>query len=59
MSSSKVVTSLTTLGYLVLIAKYCVYWGDLGKEWQDKIADRKKRLYNEEGRLLEPVRRTY
>jgi dolichol-phosphate mannosyltransferase len=59
MSSSKVVTSLTTLGYLVLIAKYCVYWGDLGKEWKEKIAERKKRLYNAEGRLLEPARRTY
>jgi len=59
MSSSKVVTSLTTLGYLVLIAKYCVYWGDLGKEWKEKIAERKKRLYNKEGLLLEPARRTY
>jgi dolichol-phosphate mannosyltransferase len=58
MSSSKVVTSLTTLGYLTLIAKYCVFWGDIGAEWQRKIEDRKKRIYNKEGRLLEPARRT-
>lgn len=58
MSSSKVVTSLTTLGYLVLIAKYCVWWGDLGKEWREKIEERKKRLYNADGHLLEPARRT-
>jgi len=57
MSSSKVVTSITTLGYLVLIAKYCVFWGGIGEEWKRKIAERKKRLYSPDGRLLEPATR--
>ena len=60
MSSSKVVTSLTTLGYLVLIAKYIYPWGDLGTEWLRKIEERKQRVYASDGQLLEahPVRRT-
>ncbi len=57
MSTSKVVTSITTLGYLVLIAKYCVFWGDIGQEWKGKIEDRKKRVYDGNGRLLIPARR--
>ncbi|MGH7820133.1 MAG: glycosyltransferase [Candidatus Binatia bacterium] len=44
MSTSKVVTSITTLGYLVLIAKYVVYWGDIGEGWKRKIEERKRRL---------------
>lgn len=56
-SSSKVVTSITTLGYFVLIAKYCVFWGQIGEEWKRKIAERKRRLYSADGRLLEPARK--
>ena len=57
-SNSKVVTSLTTLGYLVLIAKFCVPWGDIGKRWMRDIEARKRRVYGADGRLLEPARRT-
>jgi hypothetical protein len=48
---SKVVTNITTLGYLVLIAKYIVYWGSIGAEWKRKIAARKHRLYDRYGHL--------
>jgi dolichol-phosphate mannosyltransferase len=57
-STSKVVTSITTLGYFMLIAKYCVFWGDLGREWERKIEERKKRVYGSDGRLRELVRST-
>jgi len=51
MSSSKVVTSVTTLGYLVLIAKYIRPWGDLGALWQKQCAERRARVYREDGQL--------
>jgi dolichol-phosphate mannosyltransferase len=51
MSSSKVVTSVTTLGYLVLIAKYIRPWGDLGALWQKQCAERRARVYGEDGTL--------
>ncbi len=54
MSSSKVVTSLTTLGYLMLIAKYIVFWGDIGRDWQRRIAERRARVYDAQGRLKDP-----
>jgi len=57
LSTSKVVTSITTLGYFVLIAKYIYFWGDLGKEWQRKIEARKRRLYGKDGCLIEQVQR--
>lgn len=57
MSTSKVVTSITTLGYFLLIAKYRVFWGEVGQSWKRGIAERKKRLYAADGRLLDPVRR--
>jgi dolichol-phosphate mannosyltransferase len=50
-SSSKVVTSLTTMGYLVLIAKYVVFWGDVGRRWKGDIEERQRRRYDDEGRL--------
>jgi hypothetical protein len=53
-----VVTSITTLGYLVLILKYRVHWGSLGREWKRRIAERKQRMYATDGQLLEPARRT-
>ena len=59
LSSSKVVTSITTLGYLTLIAKYVVPWGSLGDEWKRQVNDRYARLYDENGRLrLGPVKTT-
>jgi dolichol-phosphate mannosyltransferase len=57
MSSSKVVTSITTLGYLTLIAKYCVMWGDIGTEWKHQIQERKDRVYRADGELAESQRR--
>ncbi|NIT56455.1 MAG: glycosyltransferase [Aliifodinibius sp.] len=48
-SQSKVVTSITTLGYLVLIAKYIAFWGDIGQIWKKKISLRKKAVYQEQG----------
>lgn len=50
MSTSKVVTSITTLGYLVLIAKYIVFWGDIGRDWKRQIAERRQRVYGTDGR---------
>ncbi|HET9532020.1 MAG TPA: glycosyltransferase [Blastocatellia bacterium] len=57
MSTSKVVTSITTLGYLMLIAKYSFFWGEIGQEWKRRIQERKKNLYDAEGHLLEPAAR--
>lgn len=36
-SPSKMVASITTLGYLVLIAKYICPWGDIAKGWLRQI----------------------
>jgi len=36
-SPSKMVSSVTTLGYLVLIVKYIYPWGDTGKGWLRQI----------------------
>jgi dolichol-phosphate mannosyltransferase len=58
-STSKVVTSITTLGYFMLIAKYCVFWGDIGQGWKRKIEERKRRVYDADRRLREPARRTF
>jgi len=55
MSQSKVVTSLTTLGYLVLIVKYIYPWGDIGAAWQRQIAERKKRAYDAKGMPIETI----
>lgn len=57
-STSKVVTSITTIGYLMLIAKYCVFWGEVGRQWEGQIEQRKKRVYGSDGRLRELVRST-
>jgi dolichol-phosphate mannosyltransferase len=57
-STSKVVTSITTLGYLVLIAKYIVFWGEVGQDWKRKIAARRLAEYDEHGmpkRSIEPA----
>lgn len=53
---SKVLTSLTTLGYLVLIAKYIYPWGELGRTWRRQCAERRRRVYGLDGsRPLPPV----
>lgn len=46
---SKVLTNLTTLGYLVLIAKYIVPWGDLGRLWRQRARERKASAYRPDG----------
>jgi hypothetical protein len=54
MSTSKVVTSITTLGYFMLIAKYSFFWGETGNEWKRLITARKQRVYGLDGHILEP-----
>ena len=54
-SPSKVVTSITTLGYLALIAKYSVSWGDIGRQWQRQISERRRRVYGTDGRPTESI----
>jgi dolichol-phosphate mannosyltransferase len=52
LSTSKVVTSLTALGYLVLIAKYVYPWGDLNRTWLERGRERRQRLYGPDNLLL-------
>ena len=51
-SASKVVTSVTTLGYLVLMAKYAAWWGDEGRRWHEASDARARRM---SGGTLPPV----
>jgi dolichol-phosphate mannosyltransferase len=51
-SDSKVVTSITTLGYLVLIAKYCAFWGRIGDDWKKRIEERKPLVYAPDGHIV-------
>lgn len=44
MGESKMVSSLTTLGYLALIAKYSVTWGAIGRAWAEKADERRRRI---------------
>lgn len=39
LSQSKMITSITTLGYFVLILKYIRFWGKTGKRWQQMLDD--------------------
>ena len=55
LSTSKVVTSLTTLGYLVLIAKYIYPWGELGAHWQEAGRVRAAKAYGPDGMPVDPV----
>ncbi len=55
LSQSKVVTSLTTMGYLVLIAKYIYPWGDLGTLWQQRARDRQRVAYAPNGQPVETL----
>jgi dolichol-phosphate mannosyltransferase len=43
-SSSKVVTSITTLGCFILMIKHCRYWASEGQRWKQAIEARKARL---------------
>ena len=45
LSSSKVVTSITTLGCFILILKHCRYWAAEGQRWKQQIEARKARVY--------------
>ena len=53
-SESKVVASLTTLGYFMLIAKYIYPWGDEGDLWRERCAERAERVYGPDGTLRTP-----
>lgn len=46
MSESKMVTSVTTLGYIILVVKYITWWGKTGKIWKEKIEEFKRRKKN-------------
>jgi dolichol-phosphate mannosyltransferase len=41
-SPSKMITSITTLGYLILIIKYIYPWGDIAKGWLREIKELNK-----------------
>lgn len=41
-SPSKMITSITTLGYLILIIKYIYPWGETGKRWRREIKELNK-----------------
>ncbi len=43
LSESKMLSSITTLGYLVLILKYIYPWGETGKQWQQSIRELHKK----------------
>lgn len=45
LSASKVVTSITTLGCLVLIIKHFRFWAEEGARWQRQIAERRARVH--------------
>ncbi|GAI13460.1 unnamed protein product, partial [marine sediment metagenome] len=45
---SKMLTSITTLGYLVMIIKYIYPWGKTGKEWRRKITEFRRELQEKE-----------
>ena len=45
LSSSKVVTSITTLGCFVLMIKHVRYWNAEGRRWKTAIEERKARVY--------------
>lgn len=45
-STSKMVTSITTLGYLILILKYMYPWGEQGKQWRAEIEKLKRSRNN-------------
>ena len=48
LSSSKVATSITTLGCFILIIKHTRYWAAEGARWKRQIEERKVRVYGRE-----------
>jgi dolichol-phosphate mannosyltransferase len=44
LSSSKVITSITTLGCLILILKHSRYWAAEGQRWKRQIEERRQRM---------------
>ena len=46
-SSSKVVTSITTLGCFILMIKHVRYWAAEGQRWRHAIELRKARVYSQ------------
>jgi dolichol-phosphate mannosyltransferase len=52
LSSSKVVTSITTLGCFVLMIKHSRYWAAEGQRWKQAIKERRERVYGEGGRMI-------
>jgi dolichol-phosphate mannosyltransferase len=54
-SSSKVVTSITTLGCFILMIKHCRYWNVEGRRWKAAIDARKARLYGSGAPLGTPA----
>jgi dolichol-phosphate mannosyltransferase len=44
LSSSKVITSITTLGCLILIVKHSRYWAAEGQRWKRQIEERRQRM---------------
>lgn len=47
LSSSKVVTSITTLGCFVLMIKHVRYWNEEGRRWKRAIEARRRREYGD------------
>ncbi len=45
LSTSKVVTSITTLGCFVLMIKHTRYWSTEGQRWKRAIEERRRRVY--------------
>jgi dolichol-phosphate mannosyltransferase len=52
---SKVVTNLTVLGYLMLIVKYAVPWGELGRIWAVQCEERRRRAYGPDGLPVDSI----
>lgn len=47
LSQSKMLSSITTLGYFVLILKYIYPWGETGKRWQQMIRELHEQKHKE------------
>lgn len=47
LSQSKMLSSITTLGYFVLILKYIYPWGETGKRWQQMIRELREQKHKE------------
>lgn len=52
LSQSKMLSSITTLGYLVLIIKYIYPWGETGKRWQQMIRQLHERKHGQRAAVM-------